>query len=333
MIQVSTNICVVIPSNHSHYDLIVVINAIIKQTIKPAEIVIVDSSSERGKCPEEILSLCVFSGIQLLYEQRVSAFPGDARNIGISRARSELIALLDVKTIPRPNWLEKSLDMIAIEGVSGVWGSTYFMAKTKFERIVRDGLFGMHPRKTLPGSVFRREVFEKLGEFVDWVRSGEDTEWILRVEVHKIRVITTVNTTVNYTGLIGSNPMQLLKKWHRNYTMSRELPHFFPQKMLLWLIFYPMAILIAFNWNYLIADWRMDSPLYLGHVTKIMTILPFFIYVITRGILIPLKRGVSICQLLPVRFFGILLICIIADGVKALAFSFPIKNNKIIMKD
>ena len=89
-----------------------------------------------------------------------------------------------------------------------------------------------------------------------------------------------------------------------------------------------MMILIAFNWNYLIADWRMDSPFYLGHVTKIMLILPAFIYLITRGFLIPLKRGVSIFKLLPVRFFGILLICIIADGIKALVFTFPKKIKK-----
>ena len=327
MIQPSSNISIVIPSNHGHDDLIILIKSINNQIIKPAEIVIIDSSVDRGKCPSEISSLCAFSGIKLIYEQRDSALPGDARNIGIRRASSGLIALLDVKTIPQPDWIDKSLRILAIEGVSGVWGSTYFIAETKFERLVRDGLFGMHPRKTLPGSVFRREVFEKAGQFVDWVRAGEDTEWMLRVEVHKIKVASTLNISINYTGLIGSDAKQLLKKWNRNYTMSRELPHFFPQKIFLWLIFYPMMILIAFNWNYLIADWRMDSPLYLGHVTKIMAILPFFVYIIMRGFIIPLKRGVSIFQLVPFRFFGILLICMIADGVKGLVFSFP---NKII---
>ena len=328
MIQPSSDICVIIPSNHSHDDLIILIKSIHNQIIKPAEIVIIDSSFNKGKCPAEILSLCSLSGIKLIYEQRASALPGDARNIGISWANTGLIALLDVKTIPRPDWIEKSLKTLAIEGVSGVWGSTYFSADTKFERLIRDGLFGIHPRKTLPGSIFRREVFQKTGQFVDWVRAGEDTEWMLRVEVLKIRVVTTINISTNYTGLIGSDAKQLLKKWNRNYTMSRELPHFFPQKIFLWLIFYPMMILIAFNWNYLIADWRMDSPLYLGHVTKIMAILPLFIYVITRGLIIPLKRGVSISQLLPVRFFGILLICVIADGVKSLIFSLPIRNKQ-----
>jgi hypothetical protein len=322
MIKSLSNICVVIPSNHNHEDLIIVIKAINNQIIQPAEIVIVDSSFERGKCPAEISALCAASGIKLIYEHRTSALPGEARNIGISRAGTGLIALLDVETIPRPDWLEKSLRLLSTVGVLGVWGSTYFSADNKFERLVRDGLFGIHPRKTLPGSVFRREVFKKAGEFIDWVRAGEDTEWMLRVEVLKIRVLSTTHT-VDYTGLIGSDAMQLMKKWHRNYTMSRELPHLFPQKLLLWLIFYPMLILIAFNWNYLIADWRMDSPLYLGHVTKIMATLPIFIYVITRGVVMPLKRGVGVWRLLPARFLMITSVCLIADFVKILVFSSP----------
>jgi hypothetical protein len=115
--------------------------------------------------------------------------------------------------------------------------------------------------------------------------------------------------------------MQLLKKWFRNYSASRELPHFFPQKLLVWLILYPLIVLIAFNWNYLIADWRMDSPMYLGHVTKIMVSLPFFIYILIRGLVMPLKRGVRMRQLFPIRFIKIAMVCLMADAVKILVFS------------
>lgn len=327
----STNkVTVVIPTNHSHQDLLKVVRAISNQIVKPTEIVIVDSSAERGTCPSEISALCAVCSIILFYEYRVSALPGEARNIGISKVSTELIAFLDVQTIPRPHWLETALRTLDIEGVSGVWGSTCFSAESKFENLVRDGLFGRLPRKTLPGSVFRREVFETAGKFVDWVRAGEDTEWILRVEVLKIKVGNITNTSLDYIGLIGSDAQQLLKKWHRNYTMSRELPHFFPQKLLLWLFFYPTLTLIAFNWNYLIADWRMDSPLYLGHVTKIMATLPIFIYVITRGFVMPLKRGVGVWRLLPIRFVGITMVCSIADGVKLLVFTLPMHKLKLI---
>ena len=314
---------VIIPSNHDHHDLLKLVRAVCSQTAKPSEIVIVDSSGERGACPAEITTLCADSGIKLIYEQRDCALPGEARNIGLGIANGELIGFIDVQTIPRPHWLEASLNLLVSHGAAGVWGKTCFSADTKFERLVRDGFYGVLPRRTLPGSVFRREVFVKAGQFIVWVRAGEDTEWMLRLEVLKLPAVHSSSPLVDYVGLVGSDMNQLLKKWCRNYTASRDLPHFFPYKLLLWLVLYPLLVLIAFNWNYLIADWRMDSPLYFGHVTKLVVILPAFIYVIVRGLVLPLQRGVGIWQLLPARFLAIISVCFVADFVKVLVFSLP----------
>jgi hypothetical protein len=185
----------------------------------------------------------------------------------------------------------------------------------------------MQPRRTLPGSVFSRKVFTKVGQFVDWARAGEDTEWMLRLELLKVPVACPSSALIDYVGLIGSDMKTLLSKWHRNYMAAHDLPHFFPQRLLLWLILYPLLILIAFNWNYLIADWRMDSPFYIGHVTKLVVVLPVLAYVVMRGLALPLQRGVAIRRLLPIRFFAITLICFMADVVKVLVFSIPKRNH------
>jgi hypothetical protein len=161
------------------------------------------------------------------------------------------------------------------------------------------------------------------GQFVAWVRAGEDTEWMLRLELLRVRIVNPPGALIDYVGLIGLDLNKLLKKWFRNYTTSRDLPHFFPQKLLLWLFLYPLLILTAFNWNYLIADWRMDSPLYIGHVTKIVVILPGLVYLSVRGFVLPLRRGVGIWRLLPARFLAITLVCSMADVIKVLVFSFP----------
>ena len=320
---VEVDISVIIPSNHGHHELLKVLQSVFCQTTKPSEIVIVDSSPEGVICPAEIKALCARSGIKSIYEHRERAFPGDARNIGLGLANAELIAFIDVQTAPRPHWLEASLSTLIAHGAVGVWGATCFSAQTKFERIVRDGFYGVLPRRTLPGSVFRREVFDKAGQFIDWVRAGEDTEWMLRLELLKMPIVYTASALIDYTGLIGSNIKKLRKKWYLNYTASRDLPHFFPQRLFLWLVLYPLVVLVAFNWNYLVADWRMDSPLYLGHVTKIVATLPGLIYGIVRGLVLPLRRGVGIWQLLPTRFVLITLICLVADTVKILVFSVP----------
>ena len=324
-----TEIAVVIPSNHGHHDLLKIVSAVCQQTLKPVEIVIVDSSSERGTCPAEVTKLCKVSGVHLIYEYLANALPGQARNIGVELAKADLIAFIDVQTIPRSNWLEISSHLLFSNDVCGVWGATCFTAGTTFERLVRDGFHGMQIRRTLPGSVFDRKVFAKVGQFVDWSRAGEDTEWMLRFVLLKVPVVFPSLALIDYVGLIGSNMKSLLWKWHRNYTAARDLPHFSPQRLLLWLILYPLLTLIAFNWNYLIADWRMDSPFYIGHVTKIVVFLPVLAYVVTRGLLLPLKRGVAIRRLLPIRFFAIFLICFMADVVKVLVFSIPNRKQNV----
>ena len=317
------DISVIVPSNHGHHELLKIVSAICQQTLKPAEIVIVDSSSECGTCPAEVTKSCKVSGVHLIYVHLAKALPGQARNIGLELAGSELIAFVDVQTIPRPNWLEISSHLLFSNDVAGVWGATCFNAGTTFERLVRDGFHGMQIRRTLPGSVFDRKVFAKVGQFVGWVRAGEDTEWMLRLELLNVPVVSPSSALIDYTGLIGSDIKKLIKKWLRNYTACRDLPHFYPQRLFLWLIFYPLLVLIAFNWNYLIADWRMDSPFYIGHVTKIVVFMPVLAYVVIRGLALPLQRGVAVGRLLPIRFLAITFICFIADVVKVLAFSFP----------
>jgi hypothetical protein len=314
-------ISVVIPTNNDNQELLNIIKAVCSQTVKPTRIIIVDSAKDRFACPSEIVEMCVEHRIDLTYKYLSDALPGAARNIGLGLANSELIAFIDVQTIPRQHWLEASLNVIARGNVAGVWGGTCFSSQSSFERIVRDAFYGVLPRRTLPGSVFSSEVFRKCGYFVDWVRAGEDTEWMLRLELHKIPIVSASSVTVDYVGLIGLDIKHLLKKWYRNYSASRELPHFFPQKLFLWLVVYPLLVLIAFNWNYLIADWKLNSPFYIGHVTKLVATLPILIYVIIRGIILPLKRGVQLRQLFPVRFLAIISICFVADFVKVLVFA------------
>ena len=317
------NLSVIIPSNHDHSDLLKIVMAVCCQTVKPSEIVIVDSFVDKAFCPIEIADLCSFYGIELFYEHRKLAFPGQARNIGLSLAKPKLVAFIDVKTIPRPDWIAASLKMLLKNDVAGVFGSTNFNAETWLERLIRDAFFGVLPRKTLPGSIFKREVFTKAGHFIDWVRAGEDTEWILRLELLKIPVVSLPEALLDYVGLIGMNLNSIMKKWHRNYSASHELPHLFPQKLILWMILYPLIIFVGFNWNYLIANWHEDSPLYIAHITKMAAISPILTYLITRGIILPLRRGISTFDLFPIRFLLIAVICFIADTVKAIVFTKP----------
>ena len=326
---VAINISVIIPSNHGHHELLKIVKAVCAQTVKPYEVVIVDSSNKCVTSPIDVSVLCESCSIKLVYEHVVTVLlPGHARNIGLDLSSGEIIAFIDVQTIPRTHWLESCLKCLASNSVYGVWGAACFKAETSFEKLVRDCFYGVLPRKTLPGSIFRKNVFDKTGQFIEWVRAGEDTEWMLRLELLKLNVANPPSALIDYLGLIGSDYKMLVSKWYRNYRASHQLPHFFPQRLFLWLILYPLLTLIAFNWNFLIADWRMDSSLYIGHITKIVALLPILAYIFIRGFWLPMLRGVDVWRLLPFRFISILSVCFVADTVKMLAFTLPFRNVK-----
>lgn len=318
--KTNPNISVIIPSNHPHADLLKIARAVCCQTLKPSEIIVIDSYNKGEIYLDEIIKLCDSNNINLIYQRCEYAFPGHARNVGLGLSQSEIVAFIDVQTIPRPNWLKTSLESITANNL-GVYGSTIFFAETFFERLVRDAFFGVFPRKTLPGSIFKRQVFYKTGHFIEWARAGEDTEWMSRLELMKIPMTCMPISLVDYEGLIGVSLNSILRKWHRNYSASHELPHLFPQKMFLWIFLYPLIIFVAFNWNYLFANWYEDSPFYIAHITKIAAILPPLAYVITRGVVLPFRRGVKLWSIFPLRFIVISLICLMADAIKALVFS------------
>lgn len=322
-----TDISVIIPSNHTPRALLDVVEAICLQTVQPMEIIIVDSYDGEKKCPIAVAEVCEKNGLKLIYVFHENALPGQARNIGLMHSNMQMVAFIDVQAIPHPDWIAASLHLITSDQVMGVWGSTHFCAETSFERLVRDGFYGTMPRKTLPGSLFRRASFTKTGLMIDCVRAGEDTEWMMRLERLKVPTASSNRALINYVGLRGLTLTSLLKKWYRNYSASRELPQFFQQKLFLWIILYPLIILIASNWNYLVADWQIESPLYIGHITKMAAIIPPSAYVLARGIIFPIRRGVDFSSLFPFRFIAISVLCLLADSVKALAFSLPKVRN------
>jgi len=205
------DVSIIIPSNHCHADLIELTLKVCNQSVTPTEIIIVDTSDERGQAPQKIIEQCDKLEINLIYQVIDHAFPGHARNIGLKRAKSKFIGFLDVRTIPCADWLKNAKLQHEDMTISGVWGLTSFEAKKKFEGLIRDGYFGRNPRRTLPGTVFRKEILTVTGSLVAWVRAGEDTDWIQRVDLSDLRFEYPTKTTIRYMGLVNQDAITLAK--------------------------------------------------------------------------------------------------------------------------
>ena len=324
-------VSVIIPSHCKPLECDHVLNAIGCQSLLPEEAILVRASNvpngESGYWNpwRECLAQ---KGVTLkVVEAKSTLFPGAARNLGLQHAAKQWVALLDVQTIPHEHWLDEQIKRIEAANSMGSFGSTIYAASSFKQRIVRDAIYGRRPIQTLPGSVLRKNLFSLVGQFIPNIRAAEDTEWMIRAKAMGVEIIeSSREAQISYNGLTRLGFRGLTKKWRRNYLSSRQLQHLKVQTIVVYLAVYVVGSLVAFNWNALVAGWQVESPFYLDHVTKIVSLTPLFLYIIFRGLYIPLIKGVPVMHLIPFRFILLASVGGLLDAVKVSAIFLSKKN-------
>jgi glycosyltransferase involved in cell wall biosynthesis len=316
-------VSVVLPSAHNFIDIEKCINALLGQTHTPSEIIIIDSfglgAYDKKQLQARCQSKCTFHIIS--HSEKLN--PGAARNIGVEKASCDLIAFIDIMTIPRINWLSDYLKVInTSKMVDIVWGSTVYDANNSGLMLyVRDSIYGVNPIRTIPGTIIRKNVFEKVGQFLENVRTGEDSEWMNRAINLNLVSIDGTEVSAHYYGLLRLNFIKLAKKWLVSYRSSGGLEYYKWQRHLAFFVALPYFTIIAYNWNSLIAGWQVNSILYIPHITKIVVIIPILIYFFYRGIFLPRNKGLTLFpDILPLRFLMLFFVGAVLDTVKLYAF-------------
>jgi len=312
-------ISLVIPSNNNYIQLCKLLDSINQWTLFPNEIIIVDSSNIKIQISEQFKIFCIKKNIILILKYKKNLYPGNARNLGIKNSQYNLIAFLDVNTFPSNDWLKSNADNLVNNKFNGIWGATIYDASNIKEKIIRAATYGIKPLKTLPGSIFFRDVFQKCGNFIGSVRAGEDQDWMVRVKLHNLNIATSSEYII-YRGLSGFNYLDILKKWFRNYHGASKLPYLRSHKDWYFYAISTILILVAFNWNAIMANWYSDSVFYIPHITKISISLILIAYIILRGFFYPLKKGLSLKFLFPFNFIKIIILSFALDSIKLFAF-------------
>ena len=326
-------VSVIIPSHCKPLECDRVLNAIGCQSLLPEEAILVRASNvpngESGYWNpwRECLAQ---KGVTLkVVEAKSTLFPGAARNLGLQHAAKQWVAFLDVQTIPHEHWLDEQIKRIVASNSMGSFGSTIYAASSFKQRIVRDAIYGRRPIQTLPGSVLRKNLFSLVGQFIPNIRAAEDTEWMIRAKAMGVEIKeSSREAQISYNGLTRLGFRGLTKKWRRNYLSSRQLQHLKVQTIVVYLAVYVVGSLVAFNWNALVAGWQVESPFYLDHVTKIVSLTPLFLYIILRGLYIPLKKGVPVMDLIPFRFILLASVGALLDAVKVSTIFLPKKITR-----
>ena len=318
-------ISIVIPVRNDHNLLPFLLQKVLEQTTKPFEVLIIDSSTLPCRLDNDLLKSYVSAGINLLFFHSKPLNPGAARNIGVERSNCQLIAFLDVKTLPPSNWLGDASELLKQSKAKGVFGKTVYDANTRFEKCIRAATYGVKPIVTIPGSLLKREAFSVAGSFLAHVVAGEDTDWMLRARLHGLMLNTSSANNLKYTGLIGLKFHKLIKKWWINYRACRDIPYLADHRTIYLLLLNLLVIFISMHWNAVLANWNETSPFYISHVTKLGAGIMFCAYVSYRAFYLPIRRGESISDLFPLDWITVLYIGLIIDFVKLAAF-FPSMN-------
>jgi glycosyltransferase involved in cell wall biosynthesis len=162
------------------------IESLLNQSTKPAEIIIVDGSSTDGT--KEILENYSERGEIVLISKKCNIAQG--RNLGISKAANEIIAVTDAGCIVTKEWLENILKCFSHEPQPDVIAGNFrFICHSAFEEAVTLATFSPHRDETeaaryYPSSrsiAFTKAAWEKAHGYPEWLYAAEDTLFNIRL--------------------------------------------------------------------------------------------------------------------------------------------------------
>lgn len=180
----TTLVSVIIPTFNRQDQLALALDAVISQTVKLHEIVVVDDGSTDGT-PETLQEFArLHPDVRLIVIRQKNRGPAAARNAGIKVATGELVAFLDDDDVWHPEKLERQLTVLVDRPEIGLLGcATDTFKPTWRSRIVDIGEWNLLFRNWFltPGVIARRDVLIACGGFPEDMRHCEDYALWLRI--------------------------------------------------------------------------------------------------------------------------------------------------------
>jgi glycosyltransferase involved in cell wall biosynthesis len=199
-----SGISVVVPVLNEAGSIGTLIEALMNQTLRPAEIVITDGGSTDGTT--NIVEQLIGAGAPAKLLREKHALPGRGRNVGVWNSRCDWIAFIDGGIRPEPNWLEQLALTAEHKLADVVFGSYEPVTDTLFKECAAiayvtapqeiDGLLGRF--ESIASTLINRKVFEELGGFAEDLRSAEDLLFMRKIKAAGFHVAYAPDAIVHW---------------------------------------------------------------------------------------------------------------------------------------
>ena len=275
------DISVIFPYYNEEETLLKTLELISEQTLKPTEVIFVnssstDSSSEiidnwiREEDPKSIKFKNCFEGTNT---------PSSSKNVGIKSSNCEWIAFMDCGLLFERNWLEKQWTFLQKNQVEIVSGVVILEGKGLIDASAVAQTYGYkRPCPCMPSTVMKKSLFKKTGFFEENRRAGYDVSWQLKLMKLGVQRGINNDVVIRYSGVnFGNRFTSILKKSINYATASVGLPYYKTPYWYLAISFFAIITLFVAPNSLL---WYISA------------------YVLLRGIIIPAKKskGLEIFQ-------------------------------------
>jgi GT2 family glycosyltransferase len=181
------------------------LGALFEQTRPPDEVVVVDGGSQDGSF--ELLVEEASARPALRVERAPGSNISEGRNLAVRASGGTVIAVTDAGAVAEPEWLARLVEPFETDSEVDV-ASGWFRpgGGTRFERalgaIITPHLLEIRAETFLPSSrsvAFRRESWERVGGYPEWLSHCEDLVFDLEVRRHGARFAFRPDAVVTWT--------------------------------------------------------------------------------------------------------------------------------------
>jgi glycosyltransferase involved in cell wall biosynthesis len=198
-------ISVIIPVRNEEASIRALLESLLNQTLKPAEIVITDGGSTDAT--PEIISEYVKRAVPVRLIRESAALPGRGRNLAAAEAANEWLAFVDAGSSPEPTWLELLAKRAQFPSdVDVVYGSFEPITDALFKRC--SVMAYVAPPVEIEGKLIRtrsvasvlmkRSVWQTVGRFPENLRSAEDLLFMNKIEQADFRIANAPDALVHW---------------------------------------------------------------------------------------------------------------------------------------